>query len=156
LNYGKWCIPYSFEVSASKHSKLSNPMAQMLTTNAYRPIEYTKTLIFEDYRADVYAAASVGAMYRFNENLTWRINGYYFQPYDQDRLCVEDGVHYTLKENVHKFDGYQYFFNTAFVYHSMFGPVAFNLRYEPHGKSHLYYMVNIGFMIYNKSWWDRN
>ena len=155
LNYGNWCIPYSLEVSVSDHSALSNPMVQMLTTNAYRPIEYTKTMVFEDYRADVYAAASVGAMYRFSDSFTWRVNGYYFQPYDQERLCVRDGK-YLLEKLEKKLDGYQYFFNTAFVYHTMLGPVAFNLRYEPHGKSHFYYMFNIGFMIYNKSWWDRN
>lgn len=155
LNYGNWCIPYSLEVSVSDHSALSNPMVQMLTTNAYRPIEYTKTMVFEDYRADVYAAASVGAMYRFSDSFTWRVNGYYFQPYDQERLCVRDGK-YVLEKLEKKLDGYQYFFNTAFVYHTMLGPVAFNLRYEPHGKSHFYYMFNIGFMIYNKSWWDRN
>ena len=155
LNIGKVCIPYSVEVSASDHPKLSNPMAQMLTTNAYRPIEYTKTLIFEDYRADMYAAASLGAMYRISDNFTWRLNGYYFQPYKQERLRVKNGVYY-MDDSGKEFDGYQYFFNTSFVYHTMIGPVAFNLRYEPHGKSHFYYMFNIGFMIYNKSWWDRN
>lgn len=154
-NYGKWCIPYSLELSVSDHSSLSNPMVQMLTTNAYRPIEYTKTMVFEDYRADVYAAASLGAMYRFSDSFTWRLNGYYFQPFEQERLCVRDGK-YVLEKSEEKLDGYQYFFNTAFVYHTMLGPVAFNLRYEPHGKSHFYYMFNIGFMIYNKSWWDRN
>ncbi|MBP5682500.1 MAG: patatin-like phospholipase family protein [Bacteroidales bacterium] len=154
-NFGKWCIPYSLELNVSDHSKLSNPMVQMLTTNAYRPIEYTKTMVFEDYRADVFAAVSVGGMYRFNDNFTWRLCGYYFQPFEQERLRVEDG-HYCLKKSSGKLDGYQYFFNTAFVYHTMLGPVAFNLRYEPHGKSHFYYMFNIGFMISNKSWWDRN
>jgi len=154
-NYGKWCIPLSCELSISDHSKLSNSMVQMLTTNAYRPTEYTKTMVFEDYRADVYVAASVGAMYRFSDSFTWRINGYYFQPFDQERLYVREGE-YVLEKTKEKLDGYQYFFNTAFVYHTMLGPVAFNLRYEPHGKSHFYYMFNIGFMIYNKSWWNRN
>ena len=140
----------------SQHSDLSNPMVTMLTTNAYRPTEYTKTMVFEDYRADVYAAVSMGAMYRFSDGLTWRLNGYYFQPYDQKRLCVDDQGSYCLKKSNDKFSGYQYFFNSAIVYHTMLGPVAFNLRYEPHGKSHFYYMFNIGFMIYNKSWWNRN
>ena len=168
-NYGKWCIPFSCEMSMSEHSKLSNPVVQMLTTNAYRPTEYTKTMVFEDYRADVYAAASIGAMYRFNDSFTWRLNGYYFQPFKQEKLRVmtaetvrtektrdiQNGE-YFLDDSGKDFDGYQYFFNTAFVYHTMLGPVAFNLRYEPHGKSHFYYMFNIGFMIYNKSWWNRN
>ncbi len=155
-NFGKWNIPYSVELSVSEHTKLSNPMVQMLTTNAYRPIEYTKTMVFEDYRADVYGAMSLGAMYRFSDNFTWRINGYYFQPYKQKPLRVDDAGNYYLDDRGRDFDGYQYFFNTAFVYHTMIGPVAFNLRYEPHGKSHFYYMFNIGFMVYNKSWWDRN
>ncbi len=155
LNYGKWCFPFSTEMSVSDHSKLSNPMVTMLTTNAYRPTEYTKTMVFEDYRSDIYAAVSVGAMYRFSDSFTWRVNGYYFQPFKQERLRVRDGKYY-LEKSEKELSGYQYFFNTAFVYHTMLGPVAFNVRYEPHGKSHFYYMFNIGFMIYNKSWWDRN
>ncbi len=155
-NYGKWNIPYSFEASISKHSKLSNPMVEMLTTNAYRPTEYTKTMIFEDYRSDVYAAMSLGAMYRFSENFTWRVCGYYFQPFRQERLQVRDGSSYYMDKGDGDLSGFKFFFNSALVYHTMLGPVAFNLRYEPHGRSHFYYMFNIGFMIYNKSWWDRN
>nr|MCR5454043.1 patatin-like phospholipase family protein [Bacteroidales bacterium] len=155
LNFGKWCLPYAFELSLSDHSKLSNPMVQMLTTNAYRPTDYTKTMVFEDYRADKYVAVNLGAMYRISDSFTWRINGYYFQPYKQERLRVKDGLYY-MDDSGSDLSGYQYFFNTSLVYHAMLGPVAFNLRYEPHGKSHLYYMFNIGFMIYNKHWWDRN
>lgn len=158
LHRNKWTFPYSAELSLSKHSSLSNPMADMLLTNAYRPTEYTKTLLFQDYRADKYAAASIGLIYNFNDNFSWRLNGYYFQPYQKDFLVVKqnaDGMYFD-KTTGNDFSGYKYFFNTAFVYQTMVGPVAFNIRYEPHGPSHYYYMFNIGFMIYNKSWWDRN
>jgi NTE family protein len=155
LKFGKFSVPYSLEISVSDHSTLSNPMVQMLTTNAYRPIEYTKTMVFEDYRADIYSAASIGLMYRFSDALSWRVNGYYFQPFQQEHLRVKNGM-YFLEKYSDDLDGYQYFFNTAFVYNTMLGPVAFNLRYEPNGKSHIYYMFNIGFLIFNKSWWDRN
>jgi len=154
LAKGKWTFPYTVELSLSQHEKLSNDMANLLVTNAYRPIEYTKTMLFEDYRADKYAAGSLGLMYRFNESFSWRINGYYFQPYKKEFL-ISDGEKY-ITETRGDLAGYKYFFNTALAYQTVAGPVAVNLRYEPHGKSHYYVMVNIGIMIYNKSWWDRN
>ncbi|MCQ2251019.1 MAG: patatin-like phospholipase family protein [Bacteroidales bacterium] len=154
LRRGKWTFPYSAELSLSHHNDLSNPMANLLITNAYRPTEYTKTMLFEDYRADKYAAASLGLMYRFSESFTWRISGYYFQPYKKNFL-ISSADEYLL-ETRSNFAGYKYFFNTALAYQTMVGPVAINLRYEPHGKSHYYFMFNIGIMIYNKSWWDRN
>ncbi len=154
LTKNKWTFPYSAELSLSRHDALSNDMANMLITNAYRPTEYTKTMLFEDYRADKYMAASLGLMYRFSQSLSWRVNGYYFQPYKKQFL-VSNGTEY-LSETRGKWAGYKYFFNTTIAYQTMVGPVAINLRYEPHGKSHYYMMVNIGIMIYNKSWWDRN
>jgi NTE family protein len=152
--FGKWSIPYSAELSLSWHPKLSNPMIELLTTNAYRPIEYTKTMLFEDYRADKYAALSLGMMYSFSDNFTWRLSGYVFQPYKKRNLVVDSGIY--RMEDCDYFSGRRVFFNTALVYHSMIGPLAFNVRYEPEGKSNFYYMFNIGFIIFNKSWWDRN
>ncbi|MCQ2252534.1 MAG: patatin-like phospholipase family protein [Bacteroidales bacterium] len=150
----KWSFPYSAELSLSKNAQMQNAMATLLTTNAYRPTEYTKTMLFEDYRAAKYVGASLGLMYHFNENFTWRACGYIFQPYKRDFLEVEENS-FVLRQKG-DFDGMKFFFNSALVYQTMFGPVAVNLRYEPHGKSHYYVMVNIGYMIYNKSWWDRN
>lgn len=155
LRCGNWVFPYTAELSLSRHSGLSNPMVEMLLTNAYRPTEYTKTLLFQDYRASKYAAASIGVIYKFNDNFSWRLNGYYFQPYKSDKLEAEDGS-YVWRERSSDFGGFKYFFNTAFAYNTVVGPVAFNIRYEPHGPSHYYYMFNIGYMIYNKSWWERN
>ncbi|MBQ9214477.1 MAG: patatin-like phospholipase family protein [Bacteroidales bacterium] len=147
-------FPLSFELNLSKHDKLMNPMATLLSTNAYRPTDYTKTMLFEDYRALKYAGSSIGIMYYFSEDFTFRLSGFAFLPYQKDFLVVND-TRFEL-ERKKAFSGFKYFFNAALSYQTLIGPIAFTVRYEPEGKSHFYYMFNIGFMLYNKSWWDRN
>jgi NTE family protein len=149
-------FPYSCEVNVSKHDSLMNPMAILLTTNAYRPTDYTKTMLFEDYRASNYIGASLGVMYYFSDDFTFRISGFAFQPYKKDFLVVNERENRFELMRRNDFSGFKYFFNAALSYQTFIGPIAFTARYEPEGKSHFYYMFNIGFMIYNKSWWDRN
>lgn len=152
----KFSFPFSVELNLSKHDDLHNSMATLLTTNAYRPTDYTKTMLFEDYRASKYLAGSLGVLYRFTEDFTFRIAGYAFEPYKKDFLVVNEEKNTYEYEKRGKFDGFKYFFNAALSYQTFIGPLAFTVRYEPEGKSHFYYMFNLGFMIYNKSWWDRN
>ncbi|MCQ2974733.1 MAG: patatin-like phospholipase family protein [Bacteroidales bacterium] len=155
LRAGKFSFPFSVELNLSHHDTLCNTMADMLTTNAYRPTAYTKTVIFEDYRAEKYLAGSLGFMYTIGENCHFQLEGFAFQPYRKKFLEINENGDYIAKSKK-DFDGFQYFFNTTLFYNTMIGPVAFNLRYMPEGKSHFYFMFNIGYMIYNKSWWDRN
>jgi len=156
FRHNKISFPFSLEINLSKHDSLSNPMIDMLTTNAYRPTPYTKTLVYEDYRANMYAAGSLGLMYHFNDNLHWRIDGYVFQPYKKNFVEVnDDKIQYRAVKR-DDLSGFKYFFNTTISYNTIIGPVALNLQYKPEGSSHFYFMFNIGLMIYNKSWWDRN
>lgn len=152
----KFGFPYSAELSLSHHDKLMNPMARLLTTNAYRPTDATKTMLFEDYRADAFLGTSIGGMYYINDSFTMKMSAYAFLPYRKYFLepdSLSNAYNYVRRGD---FDGFKYFFDATLAYQTFIGPVALNLRYEPEGKSHFYFMFNIGFMIYNKCWWDRN
>ncbi|MCR4558991.1 MAG: patatin-like phospholipase family protein [Bacteroidales bacterium] len=153
---GKIGFPFSAELNLSKHDSLMNSMATLLSTNAYRPTDYTKTMLFEDYRALKYIGASLGVMYYFSDDFTFRLSGFAFVPYQKDFLTVnKQGNRFELIRKG-DFDGFKYFFNAALSYQTFIGPIAFTARYEPKGKSNFYFMFNIGFMLYNQSWWDRN
>lgn len=151
------CLRFSFnaEINFSEHDYLSNSMADLLTINAFRPTAMSKTMIFEDYRANIYAAGGLGWVLNFSDSFHWRVDGYAFQPYKKDFLEISSSDNYVMV-NKNDFDGFKYFFNTALVYHTPIGPVAFNLQYMPQNTTKFYYMFNIGFMLYNFGWWNKN
>ncbi len=157
VKFGKIRMPFSIDASISKHDNLSNPMIDLLTTTAYRPTPFSKTMLFENFRAKNFAGGALGLLYNIGENLHFRTDCYVFQPYKKEYLTIDTakGIYITEKQ-AKPFGGREYFFNASLVYHSLIGPVAFNLMYMPEGKNHFYYMFNVGFMLYNKSRWARN
>ena len=155
LHKGRVSFPISLEFNFSRHDTLSNSMSDLLATNAYRPTPYTQTVIFEDFRANKYAAGSIGMLVRVYSNLHLLLDAHVFQPYQKDFLMADDkGNYYT--ERRERFSGREFFCNATLFYNTFVGPLALNIRYMPHGNSHFYFMFNIGYMIYNKNWWDRN
>ena len=155
LHRGRVTFPITLECNFSRHDTLCNSMADLLATNAYRPTPYTQTVIFEDFRSKKYVAGSVGMLFRVYSNLHLLLDGHVFQPYQKDFLIADDNGDYRT-ERRDAFSGREFFFNATLFYNTFIGPMALNIRYMPHGSSHFYFMFNIGYMIFNKNWWDRN
>ena len=152
---GRVTFPITLEFNFSRHDTLSNSMANLLATNAYRPTPYTQTVIFEDFRAKKYAAGSIGMLVRVYSNLHLLLDAHVFQPYQKDFLIADENGDYRT-ERRGAFSGREFFCNATLFYNTFVGPLALNIRYMPHGSSHFYFMFNIGYMIFNKNWWDRN
>ncbi|MBO7596271.1 MAG: patatin-like phospholipase family protein [Bacteroidales bacterium] len=155
LHKGRVTFPFSVEFNFSRHDTLCNSMADLLATNAYRPTPYTQTVIFEDFRAQKYGAGSIGMLVRLFSNIHLLLDAHVFQPYQKDFLMADDEGNY-FTERRGRFSGREYFCNATLFYNTFVGPLALNIRYMPHGSSHFYFMFNIGHMVFNKNWWDRN
>ena len=155
LHKGRVTFPVTMELNLSKHDTLCNSMSDLLATNAYRPTPYTQTVIFEDFRANKYIAGSIGVLVRLYSQVHFLLDAHVFQPYQKDFLLADDNGDY-FTERRGRFSGREYFCNATLFYNTFIGPMALNIRYMPHGSSHFYFMFNIGYMIYNKNWWDRN
>ena len=156
IKLGKIRFPLSIDVNSSKHDELSNPMINLLTTTAYRPTLYTKTMLFEEFRAKTFVGASAGFLYNFSENVHLRTDFHIFQPYKKEFLTVNTAQNTYETQHKKNFDGRQIFINAALVYHSLIGPAAFNVMYMPEWSNHFYYTFNIGYMLFNKSRWAKN
>lgn len=152
---GRVTFPLTLEFNFSRHDTLCNSMADLLATNAYRPTPYTQTVIFEDFRAKKYAAGSIGLLVRLYSQVHFLLDAHVFQPYQKDFLIADENGDYRT-ERRGRFSGREFFCNATLFYNTFVGPLALNIRYMPHGSSHFYFMFNIGYMVFNKNWWDRN
>ena len=154
LHYNKmFSISSSFslgvlgEGSFSTKPLLSNYISTLLIATPYTPIPVMKTLFLENYRSFSYGSVGAVMDYNFYKEFNFRVDGYYYVPYQKIEKRTNDNMAYLSDPITH-----HYFVGSArFIYHPPIGVVSASVNYIERPGSKFGFLVNLGYLIFNKS-----
>jgi NTE family protein len=106
----------------------------------FQPTPHSKTFLLENYRASTFLALGVKPIIKIGKSLSMQSDGYIFQPYK--RL--------TTNMTYDKFPKPLFMASTAVIWHSPIGPLSVSLNYYERNYDRLYFLVNFGYIIFNK------
>lgn len=141
-----WYRPgYYAEAVFSNQPVFSNYYGTIFNAPSFFPLQDSKTLILENFRAFNYAAFGVRNVFVIKNKLDFRLEGYAFKPFEE----IQEGLN---QETQMKTDFTQLYFaaSAGMVYHSPVGPVALNFNYYNDKENEIGVLLHVGFLLFNK------
>jgi NTE family protein len=141
-----WYRPgYYAEAVFSNQPVFSNYFGTIINAPAFFPLQDSKTLILENFRAFNYVAFGVRNVFVIKNWLDFRLEGYAFKSFEE----IMEGQN---QEALEKTDLTQLFFaaSSGLVYHSPVGPIAFSVNYYNDQENEFGVLLHVGFLLFNK------
>jgi NTE family protein len=141
-----WFRPgYYAEAVFSNQPFFSNYKATIINAPAFFPLQDSRTLLLENFRAFNYVAAGLRNVFSIRNRLDFRLEGYIFKPIEylregnnQEPFAVSDFKTF-------------YFAGTAgLVMHSPIGPISLSVNYYDDKENQLGVLLHVGFLLFNK------
>lgn len=146
FNTSNW-ITFGFfgEATLSNQAIFNNYTSTLLAAPAFEPIPESKTIFLQKYRAFNYVAAGAKAIFKLQDRLDLRTEGYVFQPIEEI-IRTEDnkGVFHQDLNNRY------YIFSGSLVFHAPFGPISLTTNYYTDAEQPFSLNFSIGYFIFNK------
>jgi NTE family protein len=147
LEFGRYRGGYLLESVFSNQPVFLNFTATLMNAPAFYPLQDSRTLFLENFRAHNFVAAGVMNAFSINKNLDFRLEGYLFKPVREIRPR-EPGSQIAVYKD---FNNQVYACGTAgLVYHSPVGPVSLSMNYYDDRENQLGGLLHFGYLIYNK------
>lgn len=123
----------------------SNYYSSLLMAPAFYPLQDSKSLFLENFRASSYLAGGLKNIYSLKRNLDLRVEAYAFLPYQG---FEQQG--FQQVENKKAFQQWHYAGTAGLVYHTPVGPISlsYNLYDDPIKRNGV--LLHLGYLIYNK------
>lgn len=145
LKINKYTLGYQAEAVLSNQPLLSNYYSTLLAAPAFYPLQDSKSLFLENFRASSYLAGGLKNVYSVRRNLDLRVEGYVFLPYQEfAKSGFQDVKHQPT------FTKWHYAGTAGLVYHTPLGPISlsYNLYDDPIKRNGV--LLHLGYLIYNK------
>lgn len=143
---GWYSYGYYFEGVVSNQPFFSNYKATVINAPAFFPLNDSKTLLLENFRAFNYAAIGIRNVFTIKRNFDFRLEGYMFKPLKEIEL-VEETQSARLNQDLSR----AYLAATsALVFHSPIGPIAASLNYYDNKENRFGFLFHIGYTLFNK------
>ncbi|MBN1112806.1 MAG: patatin-like phospholipase family protein, partial [Bacteroidales bacterium] len=113
----------------------------------FSPTPHSKTLYLVNYRSNKYIAGGLKGIINITDRIHLRVEGYVFAPYKDYLLQDEQLV--SLSDNI--FPRVTFMGDANFVYHSIIGPLSFSVNYYDRDGSKMFYQLNFGYLLFNRS-----
>ncbi|TCC98928.1 patatin-like phospholipase family protein [Pedobacter psychroterrae] len=141
----RYTIGYLAETVLSNQPLWSNYYSTLLTAPSFYPLQDSRSLFLENFRATSYLAGGIKNVYKLRRNLDLRLEGYAFLPHRKFEKIGLQGVDY-----MNTFTKWQYAATAGMVYHTPVGPISFsyNLYDDPVKRNGV--LLHLGYLIYNK------
>lgn len=141
----RYSLGYLAEVVASNKPLFSTYKSTLLSAPAFMPLQDSKSLYLEKFRANTYGAAGLKNVFRIAKNMDARGELYIFQPMEEFELNKLQSVGYG------KVFAKRYLAATAgMVYHTFAGPISLSVNHYGENKKNFGVMFHAGFLVYNK------
>lgn len=134
------------EISLSSKPLLNSYISSLLLAKPYEPIPVMKTLFLENYRANNYGGIGGSLVYNFYKHFDFRINGYYYVPYNKLLKGSNNKPYLSAPFTYHYFLG-----SIRLVYRPPIGVISASVNYMDKPGSKVGFILNLGFLIFNKS-----
>jgi NTE family protein len=143
---GFYSTGYLLEGVLSNQDPLSSYTGSIINAPAFFPIQDSRTLLLENFRAFNYLAGGIRNVFRIRKSLDFRLEGYVFKPLET--LTEGPDQSTELKQSLSDI----YFAATAgLVLHSSVGPISLSLNYYDDKENQLGVLLHMGFLLFNKN-----
>ena len=145
LHRGKYTLGYLIEGAISNQPLFLNYYSTLLTSPAFYPLQDSRSLFLEKFRASSYLAGGIRNIYSIKRNLDLRLEGYAFIPHKEF-----EQFNYQQITRGKAFSTWHYAATAGLVYHTPVGPISFsyNLYDDPIKRNGV--LLHLGYLIYNK------
>ncbi len=142
---GNYTLGYQAEAVISNLPLFSNYYSALLLSPAFYPLQDSKSLFLENFRAASYLAGGLKNNYTLRRNFDLRAEAYAFLPYKK----LEQHGFQNVDERK-AFQKWHYAATLGLVYHTPVGPVSlsYNLYDDPIKRNGV--LLHLGYLIYNK------
>ncbi|MBL3657822.1 patatin-like phospholipase family protein [Fulvivirga sediminis] len=142
---GRFSTGYMVEGVLSNQPFFSNYYGSLINAPGFNPIQDSRTLLLENFRAYNYMALGVRGVFNIRSNLDFRIAAYGFKGYESlNREDVDIDFGNTEWHKV-SLAG-----NAGLVLHSPVGPIALNANYYDDNENRFGVLLHVGFLLFNK------
>ena len=145
LDRGFLRFGFNLETVYSIQPFLQNYTATILSAPVYQPIQESRTLFLDDFRAFQFVGTGLQSIFHFNRNLDLRFEGYMFQPISTV-LADADNLPYYSSPLLHR----RFIVSGNLVFHSPIGPASIALNYYPEQKQPLSLIFNFGYILFKR------
>jgi NTE family protein len=130
----------------SNQPLFSNFQGTIINAPGFFPIQDSRTLLLQNFRAFNFAAAGWRNVFTLRKSLDFRLEGYLFKPLEA--IIRGSNQEAALATEITKV----YFAGTAgLVMHSTIGPISLSVNYYDDKKNQLGVLLHIGFLLFNKT-----
>ncbi|MES2873631.1 MAG: patatin-like phospholipase family protein [Bacteroidota bacterium] len=141
----RYSFGYLTEVVISNKPAFSTYKSTLLSAPAFYPLQDSKSLYLEKFRATTYAALGQKNVFKISKNLDARAEFYIFLPTEEFELNKLQSVGYG------ELFAKSYLAATAgLVFHTLAGPVSLSFNHYDDDAKRFGVMFHAGFLIYNK------
>lgn len=143
---GFYSSGYYFDGVLSNQPLFTNYQGSLITTPGFYPLQDSKTLLLQNFRAYNYVAGGWRNVFTIRNKLDIRLEAYAFKPFE---AIVEgqnqEGI---LDDSFEK----MFFAGTAgMVYHSTVGPISLSFNYYDDPENQFGVLLHVGFLLFNKT-----
>jgi NTE family protein len=145
LHIRNYTLAYLFEGVISNFPLLSNYYSTLLYAPAFFPLQDSRSLFLERFRASSYLAGGLKNVVKVRRNVDLRLEGFVFLPYKE---FEQRSIQYAGRKEA--FKEWHYAATAGLVYHTPVGPVSlsYNLYDDPIKRNGV--LLHLGYLIYNK------
>lgn len=141
----KYSLGVLFEALASNRPNFSTFKSSVLTAPTFNPLQDSKSLYLENFRANNYGALGLKNVIQLYKNLDLRAEAYIFQPARVFKLRGLQGISFG-----ELFADRHYALSTGLVYNTLAGPISLSVNHYDEDRNKFGIMFHMGFLIYNK------
>jgi NTE family protein len=146
---GIYSSGYYLEGVLSTQPTFSNYFGTIIYAPAFNPLQDSRTLLLQNFRAFNYAAGGWRNVFSIRKSLDLRLEAYAFKPLEA--LFETTNQKTGLNNDIAKI----YFAGTAgLVMHSTLGPISLSLNYYDDKNRQLGVLLHVGFLLFNKGAMD--
>jgi NTE family protein len=145
LHTGNYTLGYLFEGVLSNFPLLSSYYSTLLYAPAFYPLQDSRSLFLEKFRASTYLAGGLKNVVKVRRNIDFRLEGFMFLPYQE---FSQQSIQYAGRKEA--FKEWHYAGTAGLVYHTPVGPISlsYNLYDDPIKRNGV--LLHLGYLIYNK------
>ena len=145
LHLKRYTLGYLVEGVISNQPLFNNYYSTLLASPAFYPLQDSRSLFLDKFRASTYAAGGIKNIFNLKKNLDFRLEGYLFLPHKEYELNNLQEVIYAKAITKIRYAG-----TAGLVYQTPVGPVSLSYNLYNDAIKRNGVLLHIGYLIYNK------
>jgi NTE family protein len=143
---GVYSSGYLVEGVLSNQPTFSNYYGTIINAPAFLPLQDSRSLLLQKFRAFNYAAGGLRNIFSLKPNLDLRLEGYVFKPFES--ILPTDNQEARLSGDITKVS---FAAMAALVLHSSIGPISFSFNYYDDKEYQFGGLIHVGYLLFQKT-----